>query len=483
VRVPDSPRSKPRAASIPAPLRVAAALYTLFLVYGCLLPLDFRPVPWQEAWSVYRHIPEFHPGRISKTDFIANVLLFIPLAFFWAGAIGAGWRRAGEAARSVAVWAGAVLLQAAIEFTQIYVPPRSVSLWDVIAGAYGAAAGVILWGIFGGRVRLLFARWEAARGRRGVSAWLVAPYALFLLLYNVLPADLNLGPEALYHKWKRGFIQPIPFSFVGHEPVTAALGIAAESILWMPLPLLLLLGTRLRAFRAWGLTLLLAMAIEAVQVLVQSRVSDASDLVCAALGAGAGVWLGMRYRRSGDGASASAREAAASTASAQGVFIATALAAVAWTWVLVTGFCYPFDFVYDPAQIAQRADRLLSLPIHAPWLWGRSMDVAEILTRMVLFAPFGLLVSIAAGCIVASWARRAGAVASFLIAGGVAGGIEVLQVYLPARMANSADIAVGAIGGVVGYVATSVVRRTLERGARWAASAPERGERPRSGRP
>jgi VanZ family protein len=446
---------------------VAAALYTLFVVYGCIIPLDFRPVRWPQAWAVYRHIPAFdtHHVHLSKTDFIANVLLFVPLAFLWAGSIGAGWRRAGAVAKSLGVWVAAVLFQAGLEFAQIYVPPRSVSLWDVIAGAYGAVGGIALWCVVGGRVRRLFERWDAAQGRRGVSGWLVAPYAVFLLLYNILPADLTLSTQALYTKWEKGFVHPIPFAAIGHEPVTALLGLAAETLLWLPLSLLLLLGTRLRGFRAWGFALLYAVAIEAVQVLVQSRISDASDIICAAVGAGAGVWIGLRFRKAPAGASP-----VANSATAQGVFVATSLAAIGWTWVLVTGFCYPFDFVYKPRQIAARTDLLLSLPIHAPWLWGRTLDVLQILTRMILFAPFGLLVAIAAGCVVAPWVRRAGAVASFVVAGGIAGGIEVLQVFLPSRSANSADIAVAALGGLAGFLATSALRRALERGARWAGA-------------
>ena len=482
VRVPDIPGDPEGKASPPAALWVAASLYTIFVAYGCIIPLDFRPVPWPEAWAVFRHIPEFHPGRISKTDFIANVLLFVPLAFWWAGSIGAGWRRPGAIAKSAAVWAAAVLFQAGLEFAQVYIPPRSVSLWDVIAGACGAAGGVGLWCLAGGQVRGLFERWDATQGRRGVSGWLVAPYSIFLLLHNILPADLTLGAEALYNKWERGFIRPIPFAAVGHDPVTASIGFAAETLLWLPLSLLIVLGTRLRGFNAWGLTLLYAVVVEAIQILVQSRISDVSDLLSAAAGAGAGVWLGLRFRGARDaaaGRAAAGAHARGDFLTAQGVFIATSLAAIAWTWVLVTGFCYPFDFVYKPSQIAARTDLLLSLPIHAPWLWGPSMDILQVLTRMVLFAPFGLLVSIAAGCVVAPWAKRTGAIVSFLAAAGVSGGIEVLQVFLPSRMANSADIAVAAVGGLGGYLATSLVRQTLEKGARWAT--PGRRREPRTG--
>ncbi|HEU4724945.1 MAG TPA: hypothetical protein VFU59_06550, partial [Candidatus Eisenbacteria bacterium] len=100
-RLPSGPAA-PDAAP-PSALRAVAAVYTLFVLYGCLVPLDFTPVPWDAAWAKFRHIPEFHPGRLYRTDFAANVALFLLLAFLWAGSIGAGWRRAGALAKSLLV--------------------------------------------------------------------------------------------------------------------------------------------------------------------------------------------------------------------------------------------------------------------------------------------------------------------------------------------------------------------------------------------
>lgn len=279
-------------------LRVAAAVYSLFVVYGCLVPLDFTPVPWADAWAKYRHILEFHPGRSFRNDFIANVLLFIPLAFLWAGSLGAGWRRAKGLATSALVWVAAVLFQAALEFGQVYTPPRSVSLWDVIAAAWGAAGGIAAWWILGSAVARALERWNAMHDRRGVAGWLVLPYAAFLVLYNIIPADMTLNAASLQAKWDRGFIHFLPFASLGEDPVAAAFGIATEALLWLPLAALLVLGGRARPFAAWGLTLLLAVGLEALQLTVQSRVSDTTDVFSAAAGAGAGVLLARAVWRS-----------------------------------------------------------------------------------------------------------------------------------------------------------------------------------------
>jgi VanZ family protein len=286
------------ASSVPRLLRITAAIYTLFVLYGCLIPLDFTPVPWERAWATYRHIPELHPiGRFLVMDFTANVLLFVLLAFLWAGSIGVRRKGAGAVAKGVAVWGAAVLFQAALEFAQVYTPPRSVSLWDVIAAACGAAVGVVGWFGLGSKVRRAFERWEATRGRQGIGGWLVTPYSIFLFFYTVLPADLTLNVAALHRKWDRGLIHLVPFTSMGTDPVTAVLGLAAGALLWLPLAALLVLGRGLRPLTAWGLAALFSVGVGALQIVVQSRISDSTDIVCAVAGAGAGVWLGSRLRR------------------------------------------------------------------------------------------------------------------------------------------------------------------------------------------
>ncbi|HET9950943.1 MAG TPA: VanZ family protein [Candidatus Eisenbacteria bacterium] len=454
---------------IPAPLRIAAALYTLFVLYGCLIPLDFTPIPWDRAWAVYRHIPEFKPGHFSRTDFTANVLLFMPLAFLWAGSIGAGWKRLSNILLGVVAWAAAVLFQAAIEFAQIYTPPRNVQLWDVIAAAWGAGAGVIAWYLAGGVVRRAFHRWDAVEGRQGVAGWLVTPYAVVLFFYNILPADLTLSASALYRKWDRGLIRPIPFTSLGDDPVTAVFGIGSEALLWLPLAALLVLGRGWRRFSAWGVTVLFAVAIETMQLLVQSRVSDSTDILCAAAGAAAGVWLGARFRAARPGG------VTATPLEPRRRYVGVALAAIAWSVVLVFGFCYPFHFHYDVSTLRARIDALTAVPFRTYWLATEARAVSDLLLQLVLFAPFGAVAAFGASRHRAPWAARAAGAASFFVAGGVAAGIEALQVFLPGKVPDSTDIVVAAIGGLGGYLAA----RALARAARRVEAASPAGE-PRS---
>lgn len=66
---------------------IAAAVYTVLAIYGSLVPLEFRPVPLDEAVERFRNVPYLTLGLQSRADFVANILLFIPLAFLAMGAL------------------------------------------------------------------------------------------------------------------------------------------------------------------------------------------------------------------------------------------------------------------------------------------------------------------------------------------------------------------------------------------------------------
>jgi hypothetical protein len=73
--------------------------YTAFVIYGSLVPLQFKARPLSEAWEFFRHIPYLELGIGSRADWVANILLFVPLAFLWLGAV---WPERGQIGKTVA---------------------------------------------------------------------------------------------------------------------------------------------------------------------------------------------------------------------------------------------------------------------------------------------------------------------------------------------------------------------------------------------
>ena len=59
-----------------------AAAFAAFALYGSLVPLDYRPLPWDEAQRRWAEVCA-QPIRVeSRSDWAANILLFVPLGFF-----------------------------------------------------------------------------------------------------------------------------------------------------------------------------------------------------------------------------------------------------------------------------------------------------------------------------------------------------------------------------------------------------------------
>lgn len=54
-------------------LWLAALMYTAFVLYGSLVPLEFRAIPWDEAVARFGAIPLLKLGIGSRADWVANL--------------------------------------------------------------------------------------------------------------------------------------------------------------------------------------------------------------------------------------------------------------------------------------------------------------------------------------------------------------------------------------------------------------------------
>ena len=109
-----------------------ALLWALFVAYGSLVPLEFRPRP--DAWQAFMATPWLSLGVGSRADWVANILLYLVLAYFVTGAVWAS--RLGRVARMLLL--GLVLttvlaMAVGIEYLQLFFPPRTVSRNDLLA--------------------------------------------------------------------------------------------------------------------------------------------------------------------------------------------------------------------------------------------------------------------------------------------------------------------------------------------------------------
>jgi glycopeptide antibiotics resistance protein len=178
-----------------------AVVYCCFVVYGSLIPFDFHDRPFQDALAAFKNIRYLDLGMGSRADWIANILLYIPLSFLLLSCF-----RFNTAAiflkilTSLAVFGFCLALAVGVEFTQEYFPQRTVSLNDLIAETLGAVLGILLRTVFS-RSLLTLSKRLAVGGKQAIfGAFLI--YALAYLALSFFPFDFVASFDELAIKWE-----------------------------------------------------------------------------------------------------------------------------------------------------------------------------------------------------------------------------------------------------------------------------------------
>jgi len=431
-------------------LWLAGLGYLLFVVYGSLVPLDFRPMPLDAAVAAFRRIPWLQLGIGSRADWVANLLLFIPLAFLFAGALSHGRGVLARLLASLFVLAAGVALSLGIEFTQLFFPQRTVSQNDIAAECLGAVIGIVAWWSLGRRFLAWYESWLEIRAPADLSERLVWGYLAFVFAYNVLPLDLTLSAVEIFHKWREGKLILLPFSGLPADPAHAFYEVVTDALIWLPPAFLWRFRGGRTTARAWLLASASALLLEVLQLFVYSRVSDVTDVFTAALGAWAGAWLGARLDRQRRPAS----RAGHSPLAKLGLPLILALG---WVFVLMLVFWYPFDFRGDGAFVRERLAFLERVPFEVYYYGTEFRAVTEVFHKVLFFAPLGALLAwFVAGL---PWLWRGWAAAASIIAIlATALGIELGQVLLPDKYPDTTDMLLESLGGLIGYGVFRLIR-------------------------
>jgi VanZ family protein len=374
----------------------------------------------------------------SRANFIANVLLFVPVGAFGAGA--ALGRRTGIAAvgRLAILVVVALGTTVVVEALQALTPNRTPSLADVVAQAMGLVVGMVAWTA----VRRDVYRW-AARDIRGTSPegldvvlWL---YAAGRALALLLPLDVTVSVSTLAEKFRRGGIVVDPAAFFRRPDVAQA--VAADVVLGAPVGLLAWRVARRLGSRRPGVVAVLvgaaaSCALEAAQVIVRSRQADIGDAMAASLGVALGVTVA--------GLLVSNREAAAYPRR-----VPWELAALVAAFGLYAAYnLSPFDFT-RPDDVQARVSALLQVPFSSYYEGPEFDGLGGALIKLALGLPVGL-------CTGAVLARgltrypRAAVLASVAVWVTWFSVVEAGQVFLPSRYPDVTDLLLATAGACVG---------------------------------
>ncbi|HET9643831.1 MAG TPA: VanZ family protein [Burkholderiaceae bacterium] len=263
--------------------------WTAFVIYGSLVPLDFVPVPLDEAWRRFSNAPLLHIGAGGRADLIANFVLYVPSGFLcahWLLRRGVpGWISAATSSVLAAA------LAVSVEFAQVFFPPRTVSLNDMTAEALGAVGGAAaaLWGSRWFSALLASGRITATRMR---EQWLAA-YLLAWFAYSLFPYDFVLNAAELRGKLT---MNEARWWWAGSGAGPAAiLTLALEVVTVVPIGVWL---ARRRGFSVGGCAvagLTLGVMIEGLQFLLVSGVSQGASVLTRVLGVATGAMLSEAF--------------------------------------------------------------------------------------------------------------------------------------------------------------------------------------------
>ena len=416
-----------------------------FAVYGSLIPFELRAVPLDSAWAQFRSgVLTFPSGRVSRSDVLANALLFVPVGFTLSGALLIDRKRWWAIVpAAVVVLAVSVGVSGAAEFLQLFTSGRVPSGRDIAAQTIGCVIGMLAWAVSGQSLTMWLRKTlKAAPGDRLSRA--LAAYAAVWLFVNLAPFDITVDLGDLADGIRAGRITLMPFGGAEQPFARRAWDTLAETLSAVPLGLAGLISwntgrSRLRP-PAYMLGAAMVALTEVAQIFIQSHAADSADVAFGFLGVAIGVWLGrglVPRLRSEE-----------TVGRPQAVSLPAMSLMLAWCVVLCAYHWLPYDFTIDSEAIKSKVARISLLPF-ASYAKGSYLNAFnDLLTKLALAAPLGLNAAFVARGPFAS--SPVIAIAAILMAGGVFTIIETGQFFLPTRSPDPTDVLVGMAGTAIG---------------------------------
>ncbi len=385
-----------------AVLWLAAAALVAYLSF---VPFYFQPLALEEALRRFSHIPYLNLGAGNRADWVANILMFVPLGGL-AAAVFAPAPRGGRALWAVvpATLAGAAWA-VAVEFAQLYFPNRTVSLNDIVAEVIGALLGASLWCVFGARSVDWWRR--LLRGGQATANAALAAYLVAYLVMSLSPFDFVVAIDEIAEKAASN-LHGLWLAPIGCGQTPCSVKLAAESLAVLPLGWWLAMrgsGGRGAVIAAAVFGAGLGLAIEAAQFLLVSGTSQGASVVARALGVAAGAWLhGARHRIVDIDWARWGRPLVLASALPWLAAVAYVAGWLGGRWLSVEGALarlpdvqwMPFYYQYYSTEQALIRSTLVHLFLYAPvglavWLWGRRQKRASAAIAAAIAAAVALV--------------------------------------------------------------------------------------------
>ncbi len=412
---------------------VFSALYAILLIYASLMPFDIATADdietsisrFWDAWPLNPH------ARVSGSDVMSNLLLYIPLGWLIAvrGRLG-GIRSVAAMIIATTVCA---LLSFAIEMVQMILASRIASgadwVFNTISGCLGATGGVL----FGERIWLGGIRWLQKR-------WRTSPADIGTLMFLVLLAADAWAPYMptilLKQVWRslEGSHFDMLEGFALHPwHWWAVTRIAPYSVLTI---LLAIWGRRAKAPSLWGAigaavaAAGFSLIFELGKIFIASRSFNTANVVTGWFGCFLGILMVVFFLNRMD------------THRKLESIMAILFLYLIYLWWM------PFNFTWDPGMVR----RALPSPVQFLPLYHYAMGAELNHIRLFVQSVFllGLLTYLLR--VRLGWVKlgRGGVFASAFLAAIFGLMLEGGQLLLPSRTASMTDVYCFALGAGIG---------------------------------
>ena len=434
-----------------------ALAWAAFVAYGSLVPLEFKPNP--AATQQFLNIPWLQLGVGSRADWVANILLYLVLAYFTTGAIWASRLGAGVRTVLLGLALGACLaLAVGIEYLQLFFPPRTVSLNDLLAESIGTALGAVIWFMSGKRIAAMWERFIAG-GRNSILA-LLALYAVGYLGLSFFPYDFLVSSGELAAKLAKPDSLSIGPGLGCGSGFTCGVKLIVEALLVVPFGLLLVFmrGRRNGALAprsmTWGFGagVAIGLVVEAVQVVLASGNTQGISVLTRGLGVAWGVALAHTHpSRWVDYSPTTARR------------VLFALLPLHLGLALALNGLLPLQLQPEWAAL-EKLEGLRFLPFYYHYYTSETAAVRSLLFVAGSYAPIGVAAAI-------GWpaAPRRAALGAVLSALTLCFGVELLKLFSLAARPDPTNLLIAAASA---WLLHWVVRHLLEQGHHGGARTP-----------
>ncbi len=273
-----------------------AIAYTLFIIYGSLVPLDYNPRNFNDTWLAFTQIRYLNLGAASRADWIANIVLYVPLSFSLAIAFSKNSQNISKLFFiALPILAFSLILAIGIEFSQLYFPPRTVSQNDLIAESLGSVIGLLIWLFYGKKISTLW-QYIIYGGQYALLAstilYTIAYLAMIFFPYDFVTSFLELENK-LFAVRNHLFLSLSCGGFI-----FCSIKLIIEILLILPIAILLntvLKNNHNRFMLSLFIGLGFSLFIEFIQLFILSGVAQGISVLAKLLGFALGGFIYSQY--------------------------------------------------------------------------------------------------------------------------------------------------------------------------------------------